>query len=79
MLPNVCQANRGVCIDSIGSVHREEHQICGERAATGCPLREERLPSTQRVTTMLESLNWETLASRRAEAKLVMLYGMDGT
>ena len=25
------------------------------------------------VTTMLESLNWETLASRRAEAKLIML------
>ena len=23
------------------------HQICGERAATGCSLREERLPSTQ--------------------------------
>ena len=26
------------------------------------------------VTTMLESLNWVSLASRRAEAKLVMLY-----
>ena len=26
------------------------------------------------VTTMLESLNWVTLASRRAEAKLIMLY-----
>ena len=26
------------------------------------------------VTTMLESLNWMSLASRRAEAKLVMLY-----
>ena len=30
----------------MGSV-QVEHQICGERAATGCPLREERLPSTQ--------------------------------
>ena len=29
-------------------------------------------PST--VTTMLETLNWVSLASRRAEAKLVMLY-----
>ena len=31
----------------MGPVHREEHQICGERAATGCRLREERLPSTK--------------------------------
>jgi len=31
----------------IGSVHREEYQIFGERAATGCPLREEWLPLTQ--------------------------------
>ena len=46
MLPKVCQANRGVCVDGMGSV-QVEHQICGERAATGCPLREERLPSTQ--------------------------------
>ena len=43
MLPNVCQANRGVCVHGMGSVHREELQICGERAATGCPIREERL------------------------------------
>ena len=47
MLPNFCQANRGVCVDGMGSVHREEHEICGERAATGGPIREERLPSTQ--------------------------------
>ena len=47
MLSNVCQANRGVCLDGMGPVHREKHQNCGERAATGCTLREERLPSTQ--------------------------------
>ena len=47
MLSSVCQANRGVCLDGMGPVHREKHQICGERAATGCTLREERLPTTQ--------------------------------
>ena len=47
MLSSVCPANRGVCLDGMGPVHREKHQICGERAATGCTLREERLPTTQ--------------------------------
>ena len=47
MIPNICQANRGVYLNGMGPVHREKHQICGERAATGCKLREERLPSTQ--------------------------------
>ena len=32
---------------AILSLSREKHQICGECAATGCKLREERLPSTQ--------------------------------
>ena len=73
MLSNVCQANRGVCLDGMGPVYREKHQNCGERAATTCFVKIDyrRLNS---VTTMLESLNWVSLASRRAEAKLVMLY-----
>ena len=47
MLSNVCQANRGLCLHGMGPVHREKYQIDGERAATGCTLPEERLPSTQ--------------------------------
>ena len=47
MLSNVCQANRGVCLDGMGPVQREKHQIDGERAATGCTPPNERLPSTQ--------------------------------
>ena len=47
MQSNVCQANHGVCLDSMGPVNREKHKICRERAATGCTLRGERLPSTQ--------------------------------
>ena len=73
MLPNVCQASRGVRVDGIGSVHREERQLCGERVATGCPLREDDYRRRSSVTTMLESLNWVSLASRRVAAKLVML------
>ena len=74
MLSNVCQANRGVCLDGMGPVHREKHQIDGERAATGCTLPEERSTTDDAAVTMLESLNWVSLASRRAEAKLVLLY-----
>ena len=47
MLPNVCQTHRGVCVRGMGSVHKEEHQICGECAASSCRFREERLHSTQ--------------------------------
>ena len=47
MLSNVCPANRGECLDGMGPVHREKYQIDGERAATGCTLPEEQLPSTQ--------------------------------
>ena len=58
----------------MGPFHREKYQICGERVATGCTHREKRLPSTQQCDTMLESLNWVSLASRRAEAKRAMSY-----
>ena len=74
MLSSVCQANRGVCLDGMGPVHREKHQICGERAATGSRFVKSNYRRRSSVTTMLESLNWVSLASRRAEAKLVMLY-----
>ena len=47
MLSNICQVNRGVCLDGMGPVQRGKHQIGRERAATGYTLREEPLPSTQ--------------------------------
>ena len=74
MLPNVCQANRGVCVDAMGSVHREDINSVEnvQRQAARFTKIDYRRRSS--VTTMLESLNWVSLASRRAEAKLVMLY-----
>ena len=33
-LPNVCQTHLGICVDGMRSVHREEHQICVECAAS---------------------------------------------
>ena len=69
VLPNICEIHRGIYVDGIESVHREEHQICGEYAVTSCLLHEEQLPSMQQC-----DLKWVCLVSRWAEAKLVMLY-----
>ena len=41
-----CQANRGVCVDGMESAHRETKYLW-RTAATGCPLHEDRLRSTQ--------------------------------
>ena len=57
----------------MGPVHREKHQIGGERAATGCTLREERLPSTQQCDHHARKLELG-VPCEQAEAKLVMLY-----
>ena len=75
MLPNVCQANRGVCLDGMGPASTEKNIKSVEnvqRQAARFVKSDYRRRSS--VTTMHENLNWVSLASRRAEAKLVMLY-----
>ena len=72
-----CQANRGVCLDGMGPVHRGKHKICGERAATDCTLREERLPSTQQCDYHAGKLELGVpceQASGSPAGQLVMLY-----
>ena len=71
--PDVCQVHRGVCVDGVRSVYREDLlRIHVQRQAARFVKSDYRRRSS--VTTMIESLNWIIIASRQAEATLAMLY-----
>jgi hypothetical protein len=73
MLPKIVRP----IVDYVSTVWNpptEKQNICGELQRQAARFTKIDYHRRSSVTTMLESLNWVSLASRRAEAKLVMLY-----
>ena len=47
VLPDLCKAYCGVCVNCMGPIHQKVHQSSWECPETSSPLRNERLPATQ--------------------------------
>ena len=59
----------------MGPTHHSEHTKTRSSAKKICPLRDEQLPTNlSSITSMLQTLQWPTLAEGRARIKATMMY-----